>query len=131
MAKLKNYFRLVIVLLSVCLFCLVVLIVGLLLENQYSLSYQEEIQYLTVCLEKSIINLSSLESLDSILINGGVIRIALSRDYLVDLGMVKEMENGVETEIDYLNLFLNYVGAFGWRLVERNNDIFFFSRDKV
>jgi hypothetical protein len=129
MAKLRTYFRWLIVLLSACIVCLIVLFIALLSVNQPILDKHEEIEYLTVYLSDDNNEMSKIEEIDSILIVGGTIKTKLSKEALIDTGLLNSsMLNGSSKKIDYLNPFLNYIGAFGWNLIETNNEVLLFSR---
>lgn len=127
MAKIKSYFRWLIVLLIVCILCVVVLIILLSLDKP-NLNNQSEIQYLTVYLADEIDDSDKVEEIDSILIEGGVIKTSLSKEKLVDTGLLENSNINNLSPIDYLNSLLNYIGAFGWRLIEINDDIMHFYR---
>lgn len=129
MAKLKSYFRWLIVLLSACLVCLIALFLAMLSANQPIGNKLEEIEYLSVCFEDDINETSKIEEIDSILIEGGAIKTELSKEALTDMGLLdpENIINGLST-IDYLNVLLNYIGAFGWKLIEINDGILYFYR---
>ena len=129
MAKLKSYFKWLIVLLSVCLFCLIALFVVFVSTNQPIGDKLEEIEYLSVCFEDDIYETSKIEEIDSILIEGGAIKTELSKEALIDTGLL-DLENNINglSTIDYLNALLNYIGAFGWKLIEINDGVLYFYR---
>lgn len=129
MAKLKIYFRWLIVLLSACLVCLIVLFLEVLSANQPIGNKLEEIEYLSVYFEDDINETSKIEEIDSILIEGGAIKTELSKEALIDTGLL-DLENNINglSTIDYLNALLNYIGAFGWKLIEINDGVLYFYR---
>lgn len=129
MAKLKSYFKWLIVLLSACLFCLIALFVVFVSTNQPIGDKLEEIEYLSVCFEDDIYETSKIEEIDSILIEGGAIKTELSKEALIDTGLL-DLENNINglSTIDYLNALLNYIGAFGWKLIEINDGVLYFYR---
>lgn len=128
MAKLRTYFRWLIVLLSACIVCLIVLFIALLSVNQPILDKHEEIEYLTVYLCDDNNEMSKIEEIDSILIAGGTIKTKLTKEALIDTGLLNSSMLNGSSKIDYLNSFLNYIGAFGWNLIETNNEVLLFSR---
>ena len=128
MAKLRTYFRWLIVLLSACIVCLIVLFIALLSVNQPILDKHEEIEYLTVYLCDDNNEMSKIEEIDSILIAGGTIKTKLTKEALIDTGLLNSSMLNGSSKIDYLNSFLNYIGAFGWNLIETNHEVLLFSR---
>lgn len=129
MAKLKSYFKWLIILLSACLFCLIALFVVFVSTNQSIGDKLEEIEYLSVRFEDDINETSKIEEIDSILIEGGAIKTELSKEALIDTGLL-DLENNINglSTIDYLNALLNYIGVFGWKLIEINDGVLYFYR---
>lgn len=128
MEKKHNCYVLIITLLSCCLCCLILLVIKFMILNKPTSGVLYEIQYLTVSLEQSNKNLSTSDEIDSILIDGGVLRVILSKEYIENCGLSIKNPTKVDSPIECLNVLLNYIGVFGWDMIETNGDIIYFSR---
>ena len=108
---------------------MIVLFLEVLSANQPIGNKLEEIEYLSVYFEDDINETSKIEEIDSILIEGGAIKTELSKEALIDTGLL-DLENNINglSTIDYLNALLNYIGAFGWKLIEINDGVLYFYR---
>lgn len=131
MTKVKSYFRLIVVLLSLCLVSLIALLFVLILGQDSEPRSQAEIEYLTVSIDENIAEKYAVEEMDAILINGGVIKTFLSDKYLVDTGLLNNTDGIELTPIDYLNALLNYIGDFGWELIDMGSKTLCFSRYQI
>lgn len=131
MTKVKSYFRLIVVLLSLCLVSLIALLFVLILGQDSEPRSQAEIEYLTVSIDENIAEKYAVEEMDAILINGGVIKTFLSDKYLVDTGLLSNTDGIELTPIDYLNALLNYIGDFGWELIDMGSKTLCFSRYQI
>lgn len=131
MTKVKSYFRLIVVLLSLCLVSLIALLFVLILGQDSEPRSQAEIEYLTVSIDENIAEKYAVEEMDAILINGGVIKTFLSDKYLVDTGLLNNTDGIELTPIDYLNALLNYIGDFGWELIDIGSKTLCFSRYQI
>lgn len=131
MTKVKSYFRLIVVLLSLCLVSLIALLFVLILGQDSEPRSQAEIEYLIVSIDENIAEKYAVEEMDAILINGGVIKTFLSDKYLVDTGLLNNTDGIELTPIDYLNALLNYIGDFGWELIDMGSKTLCFSRYQI
>lgn len=124
----SKYHWAIIILLSCCLCCLIIILLKSILFDNAEQELRNEIQYLSVYLKTDDKILSSPEEIDSILLNGGVVRVELSKDYFEKTGLKVGKNFKYETPIDYFNLLINYIGGFGWSMIEINDDMLYFSR---
>lgn len=91
-------------------------------------SSQSEIEYLLVEVLEDSSNCSDFYTIDSVLIDGGVIKVVLSEHYLHNVKLVSKDTDEAFDEADCLYAIIDYIGVFGWELQIINDDLLYFIR---
>lgn len=86
---------------------------------------EKEVKYLLMETSDDMNKCSDALAVDSALIDGGVIRVSLSKDYIKVIKLVGEEALGLDS-IECLYRIISYVGVFGWELREKEDGVYFF-----
>lgn len=115
----------VLIVLSVLLQTLIVVLLLVVIKTNNKSNQRNNVSYLTVKIVDDK-NANPTSDIDTILINSGHINISLDR------GVYKKITgNTIDTlisEDEILGLYLDYFGVFGWKLLLKDQNTLFFSK---